>query len=262
MIPATSKRGLLLSRFLQERVDSYLRVSNDEAFFLRSALTFGGFLRLGHRVLSSTWYLVGEKVVPQPGIGPGRPEWALGCKPSLSAISSTGGQKGTFAGALNSLKRNIVIRDLVGLGIVAWPSPTYISSPINNLVDLFLLGQPRKNRVCRRGCVLLAGQIKADAFQFVQHGLGGYAALLHCHHLQARLRNSKGIGEWFFTAQRGKRCDRLAEATDLIRQLVLLKLNLIQPLRSAVKCRPRVLESQFISLEFRFFHGMEIMLCL
>ena len=34
-------------------------------------------------------------MVPQPGIGPGSPEWARGCKPRLSASSSTGAQKKT-----------------------------------------------------------------------------------------------------------------------------------------------------------------------
>ena len=76
---------------LEEGIYRLLRVGNDESFFLWSALTFWCFLRL-HKVLLSSRFLFGESGMPQPGIGPGSPEWARDCKSRLSASSSTGAQ--------------------------------------------------------------------------------------------------------------------------------------------------------------------------
>src|SRR5580692_4144056 len=48
------------------------------------------FCFLRHRIQLSHRFLSGDEMVPQPGIEPGRPDWARGCKPRLSANSSTG----------------------------------------------------------------------------------------------------------------------------------------------------------------------------
>ena len=83
-------------RLLEERVYGDHGIAfNDEPFLLRSRFTLSA-LRLWllrHTVLLSQRFLSAAALekVPQPGIGPGRPEWARGCKPRLSASSSTGG---------------------------------------------------------------------------------------------------------------------------------------------------------------------------
>ena len=74
---------------LEERVDCLLRIVNDETFFFGSTLAFW-CLGLRHKVVLSSRFTFGESMVPQPGIGPGRPEWSRECKSRLSAISSTG----------------------------------------------------------------------------------------------------------------------------------------------------------------------------
>jgi len=90
--------GVKLARgiFLEEFVDSNLRVAFDD-----QTLLFGSRFRflllplwfLLHLVLLLQRFLSAALVtVPQPGIGPGRPNWARGCKPRLSANSSTGAQ--------------------------------------------------------------------------------------------------------------------------------------------------------------------------
>jgi hypothetical protein len=74
---------------LEQRVHSLLRVFDDQSFFFRSPLTFCRLFRLHQIVLSSRFSIWG---MPQPGIGPGSPEWARDCKSRLSASSSTGAQ--------------------------------------------------------------------------------------------------------------------------------------------------------------------------
>lgn len=87
------REKLLGGLFLQERIERGLRIAFDNQAFLDGA-TFTLFaLRavfLGHVRLLSEMFLAGVELVPQPGFGPGRPEWARGCKPRLSASSSTG----------------------------------------------------------------------------------------------------------------------------------------------------------------------------
>ena len=56
-----------------------------------------------HRVVSQKSQL-GKDVVPQPGLGPGRPKWSRGCKPRLSAISNTGARFVPDVGAVIPLK--------------------------------------------------------------------------------------------------------------------------------------------------------------
>src|ERR1700679_903172 len=103
MTPTRSKRALLLwSGFLsQQRINSGLWIGDNQSFLAGSGFTLLG-LRLwllGHGILLSSRFWFGEKLVPQPGIGPGvPPEWSRGCKPRLSAISSTGGQRTSDVG--------------------------------------------------------------------------------------------------------------------------------------------------------------------
>src|ERR1039458_8114708 len=75
---SASNRASELSRrpFLEERVYGDLRVAfNDQPFLLGSGFTLSTlrFWLLAHFVLLSHRFLSGEKVVPQPGIGPGKP---------------------------------------------------------------------------------------------------------------------------------------------------------------------------------------------
>ena len=57
-----------------------------------------------HRVQCSGYPRWG-KVVPRPGIGLGRPDWSRGCKPHLSANSSTGARVIPTTGRLRLLAR-------------------------------------------------------------------------------------------------------------------------------------------------------------
>jgi hypothetical protein len=65
---------------------------------MTSRSSFGPRLRLGDFVLGFLGILfyhrigpLSEGSVPPPGFEPGRPNWARGCKPRLTANSSTGG---------------------------------------------------------------------------------------------------------------------------------------------------------------------------
>ncbi len=83
-------------------------LSDDEPFLFGTALAFSprfllGFL--GHLSLVSHSFSVsvGEEMVPQPGIEPGRRIRARGCKPRSSASSDTGGNPRPDVGAVESL---------------------------------------------------------------------------------------------------------------------------------------------------------------
>jgi hypothetical protein len=93
---------------LEEFGDSFLRIAfNDQSLLLWPRFTLSALrlLLFGHLVLLSHRFSLGVKVIPQPGIEPGRPNWALGCKPSLTANSSTGGCKEALnAGAVTPCK--------------------------------------------------------------------------------------------------------------------------------------------------------------
>ena len=98
----------LSRRLFEEFVYGDLRVAfDDQSLLLGSGFTLSAlwFWLLGHPVLLSHPFLSGDKVVPQPGIGPGRHEWARGCKPRLSANSSTGAHnKALNVGAVTPAK--------------------------------------------------------------------------------------------------------------------------------------------------------------
>lgn|SRR5450759_819141 len=145
----------LSARFLAEEFgDCLLRIGfNDQSFLLRSGFSFSAlqFWLLCHVVLLSHRFSAWVKVMPQPGIGPGRREWARGCKPRLSASSSTGAYKkalnvgtvtpaetspvptllGPISAALEpssswssskSLERNVFVRDRSRFPFVVHPS--------------------------------------------------------------------------------------------------------------------------------------------
>jgi hypothetical protein len=98
----------LLRLLFKEFVQSSLRVLCDfQSLFVRSSFTLSvrWFSFLRHFVLISQEIPGGENLVPQPGFGPGRPEWPHGCKPCAYTSSATGARKsqdvgtqGTFAG--------------------------------------------------------------------------------------------------------------------------------------------------------------------
>lgn len=78
--------GLLFAEELTDCIGGI--AANDEPFLLWSGLCLLlGLLR--HCVLLSLRLLSRVLLVPVAGVGPAHPEWALGCKPSLSASSST-----------------------------------------------------------------------------------------------------------------------------------------------------------------------------
>jgi hypothetical protein len=91
-----SPARLVLRRFFEKRVNSLLRIAfNYQALFSGSWFTLStfGFLFFWHLVLSYLFRQRGPEMVPQPGLEPGRLNWARGCKPRLSANFSTGGRK-------------------------------------------------------------------------------------------------------------------------------------------------------------------------
>src|SRR6267154_2397913 len=87
--------GEELVALFQEFCERGLRVAFDnQAFLFRPTFTFCAF-HLGffsHLSLISHKFLAGVNKVPQPGIEPGRPNWARDCKSRLYANSSTGAQ--------------------------------------------------------------------------------------------------------------------------------------------------------------------------
>jgi len=114
-VPDRAIELALVGLALEERGDCFERIAfNYQPLLLRAAFTLSalrsGLLR--HLVLLSHPFLSGDERVPQPGIEPGRPNWALGCKPSLTANSSTGGYRKTLnAGTVKLLR---------GLTVPAW----------------------------------------------------------------------------------------------------------------------------------------------
>ena len=103
----------LLGLALEERGDCLERIAfNDQPFLLRAGFTLLtlGFWLLTHVIVVLSYrFLSGTKIVPQPGIEPERLEWARGCKPRLSASSSTGGySKAPNAGAVTPVKTSTV----------------------------------------------------------------------------------------------------------------------------------------------------------
>src|SRR6267154_3936682 len=84
--------GSKLVALFQQFSKRSLRVALDnQAFLFRPTLTLW-FSFCRHFVLLSQKIPAGQNKVPQPGIEPGRPNWARDCKSRLYANSSTGAQ--------------------------------------------------------------------------------------------------------------------------------------------------------------------------
>src|SRR5579864_227393 len=104
----------LTGRFLEEAIYRLERVAfDDQSFLLRPRLSLSTFrfLCFGHNLLLLSQFPSGVHCgVPQPGIEPGRPNWARGCKPRLTANSSTGGdcEKALNAGTVTPVKTSTV----------------------------------------------------------------------------------------------------------------------------------------------------------
>jgi hypothetical protein len=103
----------LSTRFLAEEFgDCRLRIAfNDQPFLLGSGFTLSALrlLLFRHNRILSQRFLYGVKV-PRSGIGPERPEWARGCKPRLSASSSTGAyNKALIVGTVTPAKTSPVL---------------------------------------------------------------------------------------------------------------------------------------------------------
>src|SRR5205823_13325224 len=86
------------------------------------------------------YYRITLILVPEPGIGPGRLVRARGCKPRLSASSSTRGPlaKGPHNAALSKSSK----RNFVELLIVRWSSPKDAPHIIFYLGDFPISSQP------------------------------------------------------------------------------------------------------------------------
>lgn len=206
MTPLASKRGLLLGWLLvQERVNSCLRVGDDQPLLFGAALTFGGFTRLGHRVLSSIWFRFRDILVPQPGFGPGRPWPVKRLQTAPVCLFSTGGPGENSGGggggrtlnqslsrrllypielhphcegisadgdALNPFsKRNVVVSDpsvgVVGLYVLVIDarSLAHLSHDLAGAI----VGEPTQNFVNRRHRGAVPGKIEALAANGVAH---------------------------------------------------------------------------------------------
>jgi hypothetical protein len=87
------ERKLLRGFLVQEEEPVYrlLWIGDNQPLFLWPWFTLLALsLRfLNHNVIVSPRFLSGT-LVPQPGIGPGRPDWSHGCKPCASTNSATG----------------------------------------------------------------------------------------------------------------------------------------------------------------------------
>src|SRR5260370_42530879 len=140
----------LSARFLAEEFgDCFLRIAfNYQSLLLRTRFTLSA-LRLwffGHLALLSHC----THLVPEPGIGPGRPEWARDCKSRLSASSSTRGPQaiGPFSAALrylaNNSERNILVSDGRRFPFVINPAFFFLS------LDFSRFFKPTDNLVTRR----------------------------------------------------------------------------------------------------------------
>lgn len=100
---------LILAGFVrllpQKRINGFLGVTSDYKAGLFGAALLRRFSFLDHHGIIPLRDSVGEqKDVPQPGIGPGRPEWARDCKSRLSASSSTGAQSKPNVGTVAPAK--------------------------------------------------------------------------------------------------------------------------------------------------------------
>ena len=125
---------------------------------------------------------LGMIVVPQPGIGPGRPEWARGCKPRLSANSSTGAHnKAPNVGAVTpaqGFSRPYFFRaGQRGPKSFSWRSSSARKNQSGNRRNQFLCDGARFRAACIRKPVFLSpplpeghyvtvfGQLVEDAIQ-------------------------------------------------------------------------------------------------
>lgn len=225
-------------------------------------------------------------MVPQPGIGPGRPDWSRGCKPRLSANSSTGAQNTLNAGAVmlakaspapacfgpisaallpssslnsspNCLERNIVVADFV---CVMRPSPgNRFSFLVCDFLDLPFLGQSRQNRMDRRGGVLLRSNIETQFFQILNYILRGHLRRFCFHDLRAGFRNPTSVRPWRFGTHRSQRRNRASKSCDLIVEAELLQRYLPQSLSRTIKRSSRFPQGSAKSFNLRIRHEGSIL---
>ncbi len=149
---------------LEESCDCFFGIAfNDESFLSRPRFTFST-LRLWffcHLSLLCTRFLFGVKV-PQPGIEPGYPDWARGCKPRSFANSDTGGYKSELdAGAGSPVKSS--------------PAPAWFFRPSSAALRLsscfFLLPSPAQKPVAlMKWCIQQAGEIGSIVDPFAGSG--------------------------------------------------------------------------------------------
>jgi hypothetical protein len=282
--------GLLCGLRLEQSVNRLLGIGDDEAFFFGPALTLfrSGRLLCSHGVLSSSWFLFGHEMVPQPGIGPGRPEWARDCKSRLSAASSTGalfGGRGPIrtgnrkfcrpllyrielrahqpgilwllprdAQLNSSSKRDFIVREFDS---VLRPSPSYPSKIVCYLLNLFLIGQPRQNSVNGSGWVLLRGEVKTHSFESLHDILCGHLGSLGLHDLDAGVCNSQRVRPGRLTTQRGQRRNCASEVYDLPLAGSRFISRHRQRYIRIVKIGSRLLQSDAVSFNLFIRHNKE-----
>jgi hypothetical protein len=263
--------GSLFWLDLEEFCNCFARIAfDDQSFFLGARFTLSA-LRLWffwHLVLLSPRFLVGVEMVPQPGIGPGSPDWARGCKPRLYANSSTGAHRtGTVTAVPVSLHRlhcKNSERYTVVLGIEVRPSPKHnvlicrICCFCFKLLDSSLSGQSRQHRVNGRRSVLLGGQIESPSFQSFNNLTCAERSLFPLHYLQAGFCNPKPVHHWFLTAHRCEGRDCAAEPINLAVENVALVVNFFESACRSIKGSSGFLQRRTVGSNLILCHGVSI----
>ncbi len=241
----------LLGLRLEQRINGLLRVFDYQPFFFGSAFTFWCLLR--HRMVLSSQFLDGYRVMPQPGIGPGRREWARGCKPRLSASSSTGAHGGdvgnrtrwasfadpfqqtchphqggiqrryplrTPAQHLSSLDRSIEFErhywpHILFLVIVEASPAHHLTVFVRDFCDFPLTRKPRQNRVSRSGNVLLRSYVETYRGQPSYNLLSGQRMDCCLHHCGASFGDPHRIDVRLLAALGSQSCDCATELSQL-----------------------------------------------
>jgi hypothetical protein len=227
--------------------------SYDKPFLFRSALAFRtlAFWFLRHLELSYRTRRMDLKLVPQPGLEPGCPEWARDCKSRSYAISDTGGNAGTVTAVPASSKWWFI-----RFGVILRPSPRNIACLfVGYFRNFCLFGQSRQHRVNGRGGILLRGQIESFVFQKHDYVCRGYSECVLFHDFEDRVCNAKFVKSGGFAAQRGERGNRASQPRNFVIEFSRFPVYLVSPHSCRGKGSPRFLQSGAISGDLGRCHG-------
>jgi hypothetical protein len=224
-VPGEGIRLALLGLALEEFGDSLLRVAfDDQSLLLGAGFTLSALrlLLLWHVGISS----YSTKLVPEPGIGPGRLVRARGCKPRLSASSSTRGPqaKGPHIAALRHLSKwNVVVSKWSGF-VKHLPVFFFLA------VNLSRIMEPRKNLVNRGHRRGQSAQIISAFHQCLSNIYRRHTPWRFYDYAPYRISEAEG---WQFIAaridhscQRGEMAQHLIEVGDLMAKFYQLILKI------------------------------------